>query len=281
MGKEVLVYNQDAPPHTYHFLPGVELVGQELKDIERFDAAFLLDCSELERVGEEAKRIGTIPVLINIDHHISNRKFCEIAWIEEKASSTGELIFELAETLKVPITRDIAACIYTAILTDTGSFRYSNTGSKTFLTAAKLVELGANPYDIAELVYERVPVERVRLLSQALKTLSFDWGGRIGSILVTQEMLVEAGAGSEHAENFADFVRSIEGVEAAVYFTELAENRFKISLRSKGRVDVERVAAAFGGGGHRNASACRIDGDLDSIRDRVILKIKSMEKCAS
>ena len=269
MGKEVVVYNQDATPSTYRFLPGSEIITNILNDTKAFEAAFLLDCSELGRVGKEAERMGNIPVLINIDHHISNKSFCKIAWNDASSSSTGEMIYRLADALDITITENIAVNLYAAILTDTGSFRYSNTEEQTLSIAAKLVGKGVNPYTIAEKIYETVPVKKVLLLSKALDTLEFDWQGRISSIVVTQKMMAEVEALPEHTDNFTDFVRAIEGVEVGIYYTELSERWYKISLRSKGKINVEKIASTFGGGGHANAAACRLEGDLDSIKKKI------------
>jgi len=269
MGKKAYIYNQDSVPKIYKFLPGTEMISAKLNNVDQFDAAFLLDCSELDRVGEEAGRIGSIPVLINIDHHVSNHAFCELAWIDAAASSTGELIYKLADALGVFVSKEIAVNLYTAIVTDTGSFRYSNTGAETFSIAAKLVKKGVNPYWVVENIYESVPVEKVNLLTRALKTLEFDWQGRIGSILVTQEMFREAEALPEHADSLADFVRSIGGVEVGVFYTEMPDKRYKVSFRSKGRINVEKIASGFGGGGHANAAACRISGIYDIIKRQV------------
>ena len=269
MGKNVTVYNQDGVPSTYQFLPGADVITGTLGNTEHLEAAFLLDCSEIDRVGEEAMRIARVPVLINIDHHISNKAFCEIAWNDSRASSTGEMVFRLAVALGIPITQEVAVSLYTAILTDTGSFRYSNTGRETFAIAAALVERGVDPYTLAEKIYETVPAKKVQLLARALSTLEFHWEGRISSIRVSQQMMREVGASQEHTDNFTDFVRAIEGVEVGVYYNELSDNRFKISLRSKGAINVERIASQFGGGGHERAAACRLEGPFEAIQEKI------------
>ncbi|MFB3924669.1 MAG: bifunctional oligoribonuclease/PAP phosphatase NrnA [Syntrophales bacterium] len=270
MGKKAVIYNQDDIPVNYRFLPGVDLVVNSLPDVRVFDAAFILDCSELERVGEGASDIRTIPVIVNIDHHVSNESFCEISLIDPEASSTGELIFRILNEMKYPITEDVATSLYTAVMTDTGSFRYSNTSRSTFLMAGELVSMGAVPHLIAEKIYETVPVAKIRLLARALETLEFAWDGKISSIVVTRKMLEDADALPENADNFAEFIRSMEGVQVAVFYTELSTNLFKVSFRSKGVVDVEKVAKQFGGGGHSNASACKIAGDLTTVKKEVI-----------
>ncbi len=270
MGKDVVVYNQDATPSVYAFLPGSENIVYSLGSVEGFDAVFVLDCSDLSRVGDQQDRIASIKKIINIDHHASVGTFSEVLLTDSTASSTGEMIYRLMEYMGVAVTKDIATNIYTAILTDTGSFQYSNTGSATFRVAADMMEKGADCRSIAEKIYEAKPVAQISLMGRALNTLQFYQGGTVGIISVTQEMLREEDALPEHTEGLIDTVRSIRGVDVAVCCYEVSERRFKISLRSKGDFDVEKIAASLGGGGHRNASACRVEGDFDAVRGMVI-----------
>ena len=270
LGKEVTVYNQDGTPENYRFLPGSDRIVHELPPLEPFEVGFILDCSELERVGREYGLIATLPNLANIDHHISNEGFCEAVLVDPLASSTGEMIYRLVSHMGLAVSREAATCLYTAIMTDTGGFRYGNTGRGTLLAAADLVDAGANPQWISEHVYEMNPPAKIRLLAAVLPTLSIDEGGRVGSLIVTQQALAAAGALPEHTEGFVDLPRTIRGVEISILYAELPDGRFKLSLRSKGTVNVERVARAFGGGGHMNAAACRIEGELAEIRRRVL-----------
>jgi bifunctional oligoribonuclease and PAP phosphatase NrnA len=274
LGKEAVVYNRDLTPENYLFLPGSDRIVHELPPLETFDAAFILDCSDLNRIGEDASRIGTIPNLINIDHHVSNGGFCEIRLIDPQASSTGELIFRLVRDMDLAVTGEIATCLYTAILTDTGGFRYQNTRRGALLAAADLVDGGADPQWISENIYETDPPVRIRLLAAVLPTLTLEEEGRVGSLVVTNKALADAGALSEHTEGFVDLPRSIRGVEISILYAELPDGRFKLSLRSKGAVNVERVARVFGGGGHINAAGCRAEGELAEIRRRVIEAIR-------
>ncbi len=279
MGKKAVVYNQDVTPEIYKFLPGSEFIVNILEFPENFDAVFVLDCSEIDRIGNESSRVSaTIKKMINIDHHISNGGFCDISLIDSEASSTGEILYRLLEKMEGALTEDIAINLYTAILTDTGSFHYSNTGRDTFTIAGKLVEKGANPQQIAERIYEMNPPAKIKLLAKVLETFESDWDGKISSIVVTQKMLEDTGALPEYTEGFVDFVRSIEGVEVAALYNEISENNFKISLRSKGKTNVEQVARKFGGGGHFNASACMIEGDIDTVKRRIINCIMNQQK---
>lgn len=275
MGKEATVYNQDATPENYRFLPGSELIVQELPPPESFEAAFILDCGEMARVGREAARIATIPCLINIDHHVANGGFCDATLIDPQASSTGELICRMAAHMGFVPTRETATCLYTAILTDTGGFRYGNTRRGALLAAADLVAGGADPQWISENVYDMNPPAKIRLLTAVLPTLTIDGDGSIGSLTVTQQALAATGALPEHTEGFVDLPRTIRGVRISILYSEQENGHFKLSMRSKGDVNVERVARAFGGGGHINAAGCQIAGDLPDIRRRVLEAIRT------
>jgi phosphoesterase RecJ-like protein len=275
MGREAVVYNQDPAPSNYRFLPGVDRIVSVLEGIERFDAVFVLDCSELERVGDEAPRIGAMKRIINIDHHISNNGFCDLQLIEPHASSTGELVFRLLDGLGEPLSREAATNLYTAILTDTGGFRYGNTTRDALVIARQLVGGGADPQWISQHVYENNPRAKIELLSRALRSLAFDLNGRVGSVAVLLQDLEATGALQEHTEGLVDVPRSVEGTRVSMLLTQIEENRFKVSLRSKDDVDIERVARAFGGGGHINAAACRIEGDVETVKRRVLDEIRA------
>ncbi|MCD6486527.1 MAG: bifunctional oligoribonuclease/PAP phosphatase NrnA [Syntrophobacterales bacterium] len=276
MGKDVVVYNQDKTPAVYEFLPGSKDMIHFLDSVDGFEAVFVLDCSDIERVGDEKDKIGSIEKIINIDHHASVGTFSEILLVDSTASSTGEIIHRLMKNMGVTITEDIATNIYTAIMTDTGSFRYSNTGIDTFRAVADLVEKGADSRQIAKNIYETKPAVQIRLMGKALDTLEFYEGGRVGSIYVTQKMLQNEGALSEHTEGFVDIVRSIDGIEIAIFYYESSKDLFKISLRSKETVDVEKIAGKLGGGGHVNASACRVEGSLKAVKEKVLGAIRTV-----
>jgi bifunctional oligoribonuclease and PAP phosphatase NrnA len=275
MGKEAVVYNQDPTPGNYLFLPGAQKVVHTLGQADCYDTVFILDCSELERIGSAASRIVSLKQIINIDHHISNNGFCTIKLIDPQASSTGELIFRLIRQMETDLTKEMATNLYTAILTDTGGFRFGNTTKDALLIAGQLVECGADPQWISQNVYESNPQAKIRLLGKVLQTLAFDINGMVGSMVVYQRDLKETGALQEHTDGFVDLPRTVEGTRISILYSELAENIFKVSLRSKGHVDVERVARAFGGGGHINASACRIEGEIDLVKRRMLDEIRT------
>jgi phosphoesterase RecJ-like protein len=275
-GKTVTVYNQDQTPGDYRFLPGADVIVHELRPTESFDVAFILDCSELERVGREAGRIGRIRQIVSIDHHVSNGGFCDATLLDAGASSTGELIFRLAEAMALPLTPEMAMNLYAALLTDTGGFCYGNTTRDCLLIAGRLVESGARPQWISENIYDNAPLVKIRLLAVMLESLALDLNGRVGSMIVTQENLANTGALQEHTEGLVDLPRTIEGVQISILFSELEKNYFKLSLRSKGRFDVERVARKLGGGGHVNAAGCRIKGDIATVKRLVLAQIEAV-----
>jgi phosphoesterase RecJ-like protein len=270
MGKIAVVYNQDETPGNYRFLPGTEEIVHTLPDLERYEVAVVLDCSDLERIGDEASRIVAVKRIINIDHHISNGNFGGFSYVDHQASSTGELLYRLIKAMGVDFTKDMATSLFAAILTDTGGFRYRNTKKDTLVASGHLIEKGADPQWISENIYESNPPSKIRLLTRALETLTFDWSKKVGCMVVSRRTLEDTGALMEHTEGFVDIPRSIQGIEVSILFSEVSDQYFKLSLRSKGKVNVERVARTFGGGGHINAAACQIEGDLETIRQRVL-----------
>jgi len=276
MGKTAVVYNQDGTPERYRFLPGAGQIVHNINNVDQYDTAVILDCSDLSRVGEEAENIRKIKRIINIDHHVSNNGFCSLKIIDAKASSTGELLFRLMQEMRFQMSKDIATNLYAAIITDAGSFRYSSTTKETFWAAGHLVEHGANPQWIAEQIYENDSPVRLKLLAKALATLSLDMESKVGSLVVTQQDLQETGAAWEHTEGFVDIPRTVRDIEVSVLYTQRREHSFKLSLRSKAEVNVEKVAKMFGGGGHIHAASCWMDGDIESVKARIIQAVKEL-----
>lgn len=276
LGKEALIYNQDQTPDNYRFLPGSGDIVQNLQHPEKYDVAFVLDCSDLERTGAPASAISGMPRIINIDHHVSNGGFCDVVYIDREASSTGELVYRLIRQMGAPITQDVANNLYAAIMTDTGGFCYRNTKNETLYAAGNLVENGANPQWLSENIYDNGPLERIRLLTKALSTLTLDLDGKVASMVVSLASLAVTGAQSEHIEGFVDISRTIKGVMVSILYLELEENNYKLSIRSKGQTNVEQVARHFGGGGHTNAAACKISGPLTDVRRQVVAALSAV-----
>ncbi|MBI5787333.1 MAG: bifunctional oligoribonuclease/PAP phosphatase NrnA [Candidatus Schekmanbacteria bacterium] len=274
MGKNVVIVNKDETPEDYKFLPG----SSEIKspaDIDcpnkEQDVLIVLDCGLFDRVGFLTP--ADFKLVINIDHHATNNAFGQLNYYRPEASSTSELVFELINELPVEITAPIATCIYTGLLTDTGSFHYDNTNVRSFEIAAQLLRYGAHPADIARSIYENTSFNRIRLMGEGLNTIEVFNGGTIGSLLITQDMLKRNQAKPYDTEDFVNFPRSIKGVFVAVFWRELDKDFYKISLRSKVNVDVAKVASKFGGGGHFHAAGAHLRGELSELKQKVVQEV--------
>lgn len=267
-GKQVTAHNLDPVPETYRFLPGNDRITSGPDVSGTFDAFVVLD-ADPPRTGLFN---GAWPArtLINIDHHVTNPKEWALSWLDPEATATGEMIYRLITKAGIPMDRDIALCLYTSIFTDTGSFRYSNTTAESMRIAAALIDAGADPWLVTEHVYESYAFRRILLLGQVLAGAQRSPDGRIAWVLITDDMYRQTGTTAEDTDNFVNFVRSIKGVEIAVLFRQTAADQYKISLRSKGRVDLTGMATTLGGGGHKNAAGGVIDGPFPEVRDRVI-----------
>lgn len=257
MGKQVTVAFADRIPTMYRCLPGIERIVPDLPS-ELHEVAILLECDSIERTGFEAIDAG---MLVNIDHHQSGRTFADLNWIDPAACAVGAMVYQLAIASGEEITPEIASCLYTAILTDTGAFTFASTDASTFGVAEHLLERGADSTGIAQSIYFSHPESKVRILGAALSHLEID--GEVAWTYVTLDDMERSNAIVEDCEGIVNYLISILGVRAAVFLREIPEgNRFRLNLRSKGAVDVAEVAERFGGGGHRNASGCTIDGPL-------------------
>ncbi len=276
MGKEVVLLDETPPPKAYQFLPGVQRIRTDIDALvgERFPAVVVVDCPTLKRIGRVAEVIAPGAEMINIDHHISNERFGDVNWVEPKAAAVGEMIYELYERTRQPLSLAAAQALYVALLVDTGSFRFSNTSSRTHQVAGALVALGCKPHQIYEALYEHVPVSTVLLLSRALATLQIEEEGRLAWFQISRPMVEESGARLEEADTFIDMVRVIQGVQVVVLLIQTAVDRVRVSFRSKGLVDVNKMASCFGGGGHVAASGCVLTGDFEEIQQRVLAKAR-------
>jgi len=269
LGKQAVVLIAEGPPYRYQYLPGVAEVVRSLPEGARFDATVVLDTGELERVGGELPDDDGRGRMLNIDHHATSSGFADVTWRDEGASSVGEMIHDLAGRLGVELTADAAAALFCAVLTDTGSFRFSNTTPAALRAAADLVAAGARPEAASSEIFFAHPAGRLFLLGRALATLEVVASGRIASICVTREMLDAVGGDATWVDEFVDFPRSIAGVQVAILLRDYEPGQVKVSLRSRGRVDVARIAEGFGGGGHRPAAGATLDGTIDEVRGRI------------
>jgi phosphoesterase RecJ-like protein len=269
MGKSVKVLYRDRIPFFFDFLPSIQAVEttQEIK--EEFNWVIITDVSDPKRTG-----FPSIPAKksLVIDHHITAEPFTDYFLVEPEISSTCELSYHVMKLIEPEmINLSVAIPLYTGILTDTGGFNYSNTSSQTHVVASELLEKGVNPYEVYSKLFERNRINKFRLLELVLKTLSFELGGKVAHITLFKKFLEETGAYPEESEGFINYPRSLEGVEVAVFFKEVeGEGKWKVSLRSKGKVDVARVAKSLGGGGHRMAAGYEAEGELKEIKEKLI-----------
>ncbi len=260
---------KDGVPSYLDFLPSAKSVKREFEGF--YDWIIILDVSSIQRTG-----FAELPAknILIIDHHRSAKPFSKYFLIEPEISSTCELSLEVMKLVSSElIDESVAVPIYTGMLTDTGSFSYNSTTARTFENAAFLVKRGAKPYEIYKNVFERNSLERIKLLEKVLSTLELSLDGKVGMITLFKRFLEETGAKLEDSEGFVNYPKSIKGVEVAVFFKEMDENLFRVSLRSKGEVDVCSIAESFGGGGHKMAAAFEWRGSLRELKEKLLLKI--------
>jgi phosphoesterase RecJ-like protein len=272
LGKGALVWLRDAVPPMLTALPGAARVHAGAEPPagfpERFDAVVVLDCPGLDRTGLE-DGLGGLPI-VNIDHHLGNQHYGAVNWVDAGAPAVGELIHRLARGLKLDLDPDTATLLYLTLVSDTGGFRFSNATAAAFEAAASLVRDGASPVQVSRWLHESQPPGRMRLLGEMLGTLALAAGGRVATVELTPEMFARAGAAEGDAEDLIDAPRSIAGVEAVALFRLRPDGRVRVSLRSRDRVSVERIARRHGGGGHKNAAGCTVEGDLATVREAVL-----------
>ena len=278
MNKQVLSYLEEPVSPLYRFLPGCAQIQTDIAKVRDFVTqakddllTICLDCGDEKRLGKNSLELMSFRPIMVIDHHQGNNGFGDGAWVEPHRSSTGEMIFDLAEALGAEISLKSAECLYTAISTDTGSFRYESTSSHTFAVAGELVRLGVRPESIANNLYDNYSLGRLRLMQEVLASLEMHGKDRIAIIKVTQKMLARTFTTMEDTEHFINFPRAVRSVRVAVFLKEVAPDVVSVSLRAKGQCDVSLVAAQFGGGGHRNASGFRMKGQgLEAVRDALL-----------
>lgn len=274
MGKQVVAYNVDQVPEHFLFLPGSETLCRDLDAAQRFEVGVILDAGELRRAGSHLR--DRCDTLVSIDHHPYSESLGPVDLLDTAAAATGVLIYRLLQELEHPVSSDVALCIYTAILADTGSFRYANANPEAFRIAGEMVDLGVDPWSIASGLYESQDAARLRLLALSLQTLTVSECGRMAAVTVTRAMLESAGATSEHTDGFINYPRSVRGVEIALFFRQLENGCYKVGFRSKGRIDVGSLARELGGGGHHNAAGAEICGPLDEVRRSVFKNLETL-----
>ena len=277
--KNITLYNESPIPSAYRFLPSVERIVRQIKETNTYDTAIILDCADFQRIGKISSVISKIPVIINIDHHITNNRFGNLNLIDTSACATAEIIFNLLIEMTLPISNSaIATSIYTGILTDTGSFRFSNTNKSAFAICEKMVEAGVDPYNVARHVYGRYSLGQIKLLNMALESIEISDNGKMSMMILTKNMLDETGTRPEDTDGLINYAKSIENVKIAALIHELSNGKgvsekpehYHVSLRSDGTVDVAAIASSFGGGGHNRAAGFSIEATLSDIKTQLL-----------
>jgi bifunctional oligoribonuclease and PAP phosphatase NrnA len=272
MGKNASVVISDPVPVIYKPLPYSDTILHATQVNNGYETAILLECDSVQR-----SRLQGLDncFLISIDHHVSGKPFANVNWIDPRACACAEMVFELGKAAGVRMTPEIATCLYTAVLADTGSFAYSNTDAHTFELARQLVELGADPVQIAQNTYFSNPTSKMRLLGAALSNLNRE--GAITWMTVSREEMDRSGALEEDGEGLVNYALGIVGVEVAIFFREVADQRIRVSLRSKGAINVSSLAQKFGGGGHECASGFALAGPMQTAVERVLQALRDQQ----
>jgi phosphoesterase RecJ-like protein len=271
-GQRATVASADGVPEMYRFLPGSDRVVRTLPEGEPFDAVVFMECSSPDRAGDLAARAAGAPVAVNIDHHVSNTGYGDIVLLDVEAAAVAEIVYPIVAALAPALDPDTATCLLTGLLTDSGSFRYTNVRPRTFQVAADLVRAGARPADVYTQVYENRSANSVRLLGLALARMVFSDDGRIVWTAVTQAMLREAGTTMEESEGIVGALRAIRGIRVALLFKE-EPDAIRVSLRGAGGVRANVIAEAFGGGGHAAAAGFTARGRLDDVVRETLVEV--------
>ena len=277
LNKNPIILNQDRLPKIYDFLPGsnkVRYLEDNCINPKSIDVGIVLDCSNIKRIGKTYEIFKDIKTIINIDHHNSNENYGDLNYIDSSASSVGEIIYEFINFIDSDLLDDkISTSLYTAIITDTGSFRYSNVSSKTFKVAADLTSYKIKPHLIADNIYNKNTYTGLKLLGKALLTLEVDSSNYFSWLTITRKMLNETKAKDEEIEGIIDIATTLNNIEISILFRETKENKIKVSFRSKGNFNVNKFAGKFKGGGHPNAAGCLCSGRLDEIKEKILSEL--------
>jgi phosphoesterase RecJ-like protein len=271
MGKEVRVVNRDAAPAPIMAFPGVPDIEIAPRVSGDFDAAIIMECGELERTGVEGLDQFFV---INIDHHPGNGEYGDINWFDASAAACGEMVFDVVKALGVPLSIEIATHVYLAILTDTGSFHYSSISPRTFDICKETLVAGIDPVEIARSVYDSNNMGRLKLFGAVLSAMQIDPTGRIAIVYLDHEMARAAGGTYEDTEGLINLPLTVKEILAVVFFKQEEGDHYRVSLRSKGNIDVGALAKEFQGGGHKNAAGCIVNGPIDALQKQFIEKLE-------
>lgn len=274
LGKKVYVADADKPPVTYRFMPGVRNIKHKITKDMDFEVAIFVDCSDFERAGDIVENLPKGVLTVNIDHHISNTCFAKINWVDPHSSSTAEMIYRLFKKMDIELSRNDAILLYVALVTDTGSFRYPNTTRFTHEVAADLLRFNISVSKIYERIYESNAFSDVILLNKVFSTLQRHGGSKVAWMELNAEMIPNKRVKIDQTENILNIARSIKGIEVILLFKQVgSEEVTRVNFRSRGKIDVNKVASYFGGGGHKTASGCTIKKHIDVAKKLVLERI--------
>ncbi len=274
LGKDVTAWNEDGVPAKFGYLPGADLVSKPPAEAQRFDVAIVVDNAVENRAGKAREAIAHADVWINIDHHHTNERYGDLAYVDATAPAAGQLLYELFRQCDLPLTYEMADNLFVALSTDTGSFQYPSTTARTYEIAADLIRAGVHVGELSQKMYESYPRRRLELLRALLNVLRFTSRDRVASFALAADTARSLGVRPEDSEGLIDHIRSIEGVVAAAFFEEMGDGKIRVSLRSKSpAIDVSKVCGQFGGGGHKLAAGARASGTLAEVQEKVLQAI--------
>lgn len=278
LGKNVFLYGEDQVSHLYRFLPGSGQIESLLPALSGFDCAIALDCGDSNRLGAAMDALLTVQPFLVVDHHAGHQEFGNLRWIAPDRASTGEMVFDLAEALGAELSFESAYCLYAAIVSDTGSFKYSSTTADTFRIAGELLRKGVKPAEVCGKLFDNFTVKRLNLMRLVLDSLQLYAEDRLAIIAAPREVFVKTGTTQADTETFINYPRSLDTVKIAAFLKETEKGLVSVSLRSKGTAyDVAQVAATFGGGGHRNAAGFKLpDTTIGEVQERLLVELLPM-----
>jgi bifunctional oligoribonuclease and PAP phosphatase NrnA len=271
LGKNAVVVNADPAPPPLMAFPGVPEIVIAPAVEGKFDAAIIMECGDLARTGVTGLDRFFV---VNIDHHPGNTGYGQINWFDAKAAACGEMVFDLVRALGVPLSLEIATHIYLAILTDTGSFHYSSISPRTFDICRETLEAGVDPVLVARNVYDSNNMGRLKLFGAVLSAMQIDQSGRIAIVYLDHEMARAAGGTYEDTEGLINLPLTVKEIQAVVFFKQDEGDQYRVSMRSKGLIDIGAVAKEFGGGGHKNAAGCTVTGPVDALQKQFVERIE-------
>lgn len=270
LGRDVAIVNADRPPGPLSHFPGVQDIRVATSVDGDFDGAIILECGDLARTGVTGLERYFI---INIDHHPGNTGYGALQWFDPTAAACGEMVFDLVTALAVPLSREIATHVYLAILTDTGSFHYSSISPRTFEICKRALEAGVDPVMVARNVYDSNNMGRLKLFGSVLSAMQIDASGRVAIVYLDHEMARAAGGTYEDTEGLINLPLTVKEIQAVVFFKQIEGEQYRVSMRSKGDIDVGAIAKSFDGGGHKNAAGCTVTGGIDALQKLFVQRI--------